>query len=129
MTKYSDIHNPNGLNTPQTQQIEGRDQIKNDAGGFVFKITPWEHVDRFLILGSENGTYYTKAESLTKENSKNLLSCIKEDGSRVVEKILEISKSGRAPKNAPAIYALALVASMGETDAKKKSVQIFARNC
>ena len=40
--------------------------------------------------------------------------CIEADGFRVVERIVEISTSGRAPKNDPALFALALAAAVGD---------------
>lgn len=126
MTKYSAIHNPNGLNTPQNEKIS-EDQILNNAGGYVFKITPWQQFERFLILGSENGTYYVSAKTLTRDNCKNLIACIKSDGIRAVDSILEISNSGRAPKNAPAIYALALAAVEGNLDTKKKAFSVLSK--
>ena len=46
------------IGTPQMQPQAGKDQIENRAGGYVYAIDPWERVDRFLILGSERGTYY-----------------------------------------------------------------------
>ena len=40
--------------TSQSERIPGRkDQVKNNAGGYVFAIDSWTQLDRFLILGSE----------------------------------------------------------------------------
>jgi len=48
---------------------------------------------------------------LTKQNVDNVRACIATDGLRTVEVIKSISQAGRAPKNDPALYALALAAS------------------
>lgn len=101
--------------TPQTQPLFGRpDQVENSAGGFVFKLDKWDVLHRFLILGCEGGTYYAKEQKLTLENANNILECVKEDTKRAVDMIVAISHEGRAPKNDPAIFALALAATFGK---------------
>src|SRR5205814_7491571 len=37
-----------------------------------------------------------------------------EDGRRVVRRVVEISESGRAPKNDPALFVLAMAAGLGQ---------------
>lgn len=103
--------------TPQDQPVLGETQIKNAAGGYVFKLDKWNRLNRFLILGSEGGTYYTTEQSLTVKNTGNLLACLKEDSIRVVDAIVEISTTGRAFKNEPALFALAVAASKGQNHA------------
>ncbi len=39
--------------TVQTEAIPGSDQVKNNAGGFVFQVDEFTQLRRFLILGSE----------------------------------------------------------------------------
>lgn len=105
--------------TPQSQSIPGSTQVANKAGGFGWKVDNWERMHRFLILGSEGGTYYTEQQEFTRENAENVIACIKEDGPRAVNLIVEISKAGRAPKNDPAIFALALAQALGDTQTKR----------
>jgi 60 kDa SS-A/Ro ribonucleoprotein len=90
------------------------DQIRNSAGGATFTIDRWARLDRWLILGAEGGTYYATEKKLTKENAATLLDCLKADPNRTIQRIVEISHSGRAPKNDPAIFALALASSHGD---------------
>jgi len=94
--------------TPQTQAIPGKKMIKNAAGGFGFKVSPMHQLGRFLILGTEGGSYYAGEHEMTIDNATNLVATIKNEGVRVVDKILEISDSGRAPKNNAALFALAV---------------------
>lgn len=98
------------VGTPQTVKAR-KDEVFNNAGGAVFAVSKWDRLYRFLILGSDGGTYYTSEKKLTVENAKNVEACIKEDGLSTVDIIVEISKSGRAPKNDPALLALALCAT------------------
>jgi 60 kDa SS-A/Ro ribonucleoprotein len=88
--------------------------IANNGGGVSFKLSPMGQLDRFLILGSEGGTYYVSERKLTLDNAKNVVALIKKNGVKVVERILEISKANRAPKREPAIFALAIAATMGD---------------
>ena len=107
MRKYSKIVS---RPVPQTEPLNER-QVKNNAGGFVFAIDKWSRLDRFLILGSDSNTYYQKATDLTRENAKCVTECWDEDAFRAVRTIATVSALGRAPKNDPAIFALALGAS------------------
>ena len=116
---YLTLHGPR-TPTPQTEQAH-EDQVENSAGGFSFKLDPWKRFERFLILGSEGGTYYTQERDLTKQNLEGVKACILEDGIRVVETIVTISEAGRAPKNDPALYALAMVFAYGDELAKAEA--------
>lgn len=113
--------------TPQSEAIPGTDQVKNSAGGYSFKITPWQKLDRFLILGNEGGSYYASEREMTKANAKNVIDLIKKDGVEVVKRIVEISDSGRAPKNDPAIFALALAAKFGNLETRRAAFQFLAK--
>lgn len=96
--------------TPQNQPVRGKSQVKNNAGGFVFEVDKWTRLQRFLILGHEGGTYYANQKSLTLEVVDCIDECICDDVDRTVQTIVDVSKGGRAPKNDPAIFALAYVA-------------------
>ncbi|HTW82934.1 MAG TPA: TROVE domain-containing protein [Candidatus Sulfotelmatobacter sp.] len=100
--------------TPQSQAQPNRSQVANSAGGYVYALDRWSRLDRFLILGSEGGTYYASEWALTKENAANLIAAIGEDGQRVVARVVTISESGRAPKVDAAIFALAACAGLGD---------------
>ena len=99
--------------TPQSQPIPGReaDMVKNLAGGYAFQVTHWTRLERFLILGSEGGTYYVGARELTVQNAQSIRQCLKEDGKRTVDTIVGVSVTGRGAKNDPAILALAMASS------------------
>lgn len=91
----------------QTER-DRNDQVKNNAGGYVFKLAPFKQLERFLILGSDSNTYYQTARALTRENAQVVTECWKLDPQFTLKTIVEISLKGRAPKNDPAIFALAL---------------------
>jgi 60 kDa SS-A/Ro ribonucleoprotein len=97
--------------TPQSRPVPGKDMVKNSAGGYTFSISDWERLDRFLILGNEGGSYYASERRLTVENAECVVRCLSVDVKRTVDRIVEISEAGRAAKNDPAIFALAICAS------------------
>jgi len=111
--------------TPQNIKVPGTK--KNSAGGYSFAIDKWQLLDRFLVLGTEGGTYYISEQKLTKQNAENVLKCIKEDGIRAVNRIVEISEAGRAPKNDPALFALALATAYGNDETKAYAYQAVPR--
>lgn len=117
--------------TPQSKVIKGReaDMAKNNAGGFSFVMDKWGQFDRFLILGSEGGSYYVGEKKLTLENAKNVIACIKENGKRAVDRIVEISDQGRAFKNDPAIFALALAAASPDKEVAEHAFAALGKVC
>ena len=119
----------NRFATPQSEPIPGSSQVANSAGGYAWQVDDWMRLDRFLILGAEGGTYYIREHDLVKQNHNAIVRCIKEDGIRVVNRIVEISDSGRAPKNDPAIFALALVATHGDAAAKAHAFANLGKVC
>jgi len=115
--------------TPQSRPIPGSIQVANSGGGCSWQVDDWTRFDRFLILGAEGGTYYVTERDLVAQNHDAIVRCIKLDGVRAVKRIVEISDSGRAPKNDPAVFALALVAAHGTAEAKALAFQNLAKVC
>lgn len=111
-----------GGTTPQTEQAKDN-QVENNAGGFVFQISDFKQLERFLILGSEGGTYYVTENKLSKDNAKCVERCAKADGTRTVNTIVSISEAGRAPKNDQALFALAMVASIGSPETRAYALE------
>lgn len=117
--------------TPQTQAIPGREteMVSNYAGGVVFATSDMMYLDRFLILGSEQPSYYASAQKLTKEAASNVIKLIAKDPVSVVNRIVEISDAGRAPKNDSAIFVLALVAVSPNNDARQLAFDALPKVC
>jgi len=115
--------------TSQSQPIPGREteMARNNAGGYAFPVDDWVRLDRFLILGSEGGTYYVREQTLTQRNAQAVIRCIKTDGTRVVNRVLEISEAGRAPKNDPALFVLAMCSALGDKETRKFAFEVLPR--
>jgi 60 kDa SS-A/Ro ribonucleoprotein len=104
--------------TPQQHPIPGTNQIQNNAGGFVWELDSWAKLNRLLILGTEGGTFYVSERELTLKNAKNALDCLQEDYQRFVDTIVDVSVNGKAYKNDPALFCLALAAASDHADAR-----------
>src|ERR671939_2229211 len=89
---------------PQWIPLPG--QTANAAGGYAWAIDDWTRLRRFLILGSEGGSYYASEWELTRENAQAVEQAVREHGARAVAEIVRVSREGRAPKNDPALFAL-----------------------
>lgn len=107
---YTDVTNTKNPVTPQIYPAPGKEQVQNNAGGYVFALDAWDQLRRFLILGSEGATYYTSQRKLTEQNTTNVLKLIKADARRVVDITVKVSDEGIATKNDPALLVMALVA-------------------
>lgn len=104
--------------TPQTQKaVKG--QKKNAAGGFTFVVGDMDRAKRFLILGSEDN-YYTPGAELSAQNAKTLVGLASDvrSSKELVDLIVQVSLEGRATKQNPAIFALAIAASHGDIESK-----------
>ena len=113
--------------TPQSEPLPT--MVANSAGGFSFAVDPWHRLDRFLILGVDGGSFYASERTLTKENAAVVAGCVSQDGPRVVARIVAISEAGRAPKNDPAIFALAMALKTGDLETRRLAGAAVARVC
>jgi 60 kDa SS-A/Ro ribonucleoprotein len=111
------------LTTPQAEPIPGTDQVSNSAGGYAWPVSHWDRLDRFLVLGSEGGTYYIRERTLSRENAASVVELLSEDGERVVRRAVEMSTSGRVPKNDPALFVLAMAAGLGDERTRRAALE------
>jgi 60 kDa SS-A/Ro ribonucleoprotein len=127
MLKYSKHFSTKA--TPQGEPIPGSGQVPNSAGGYTWQLDDWSRLDRFLILGSEGGTYYVAERELTQDNAACVARCITADGSRTIDRIVAISDAGRAPKNDPAIFSLAMAAKLGDEATRRAAYAALPKVC
>jgi len=122
-TRYDALFNTR--ETPQTQPIPGAVQVQNDAGGYVFGVDHWTALQRFLILGVEDNTYYATKRDLVMQAGNGTLKCVAEDGERVVRTVVAVSHGGRAPKNDAALFVLAICAGVGNEATRKAAFGVL----
>lgn len=113
------------ISTRRTPQIEAADprQVPNSAGGHVFQLDDRARLRRFLTLGTDGATYYTSAADLTRVNAAVVLRMAETDHTFLVDEIINISVGGRAPRQNPALFALAIAASIGDEDGKAHALR------
>ena len=112
----------NRRSTPQTERADKR-QVKNNAGGYTFEVTPVERVRRFLVLGTEAGTYYVSPRDLTRDNAEAVVALAETDHRTLVDTIVDVSTRGAAPKANPALFALAVAAATGDATDKAYALE------
>lgn len=112
------LKNVNTHKTVQTERADSR-QVKNNAGGFVFKVSEWDRLERFLILGTDGGTYYVKQVDLTEQNVDFVRTLLKQDVAEVISRVVDVSINARAKSNSAALFVLALAMN---TDGIDKSI-------
>ena len=116
--------------TPQTEPIPGSNQVANNGGGFGWETSAEHQLLRFLILGSEGNSYYVSSKELTKDNAVNVLKIMQgPHGEKAVQTIVDVSDSGRAFKNEPAIFALAIAAKLGTKETKQAAWRALSKVC
>lgn len=114
----------NTRHTPQTEQADPR-QVENSAGGFTFALDDAARLRRFLVLGSDGGTYYVGQQDLTKDNAEVVLRMARESTADLVAAVLDVSVSGKAPRQNPALFALAAAASLGDDDGRRAALDVL----
>jgi 60 kDa SS-A/Ro ribonucleoprotein len=112
---------------PQWAPIPDSGHVPNSAGGYAWEIDDWARLRRFLILGSEGGSYYVAEWDLTRENAQAVERCVRADGARAVAEIVRISEDGRAPKNDPALFALACAAGAPDPATRRAALEALPR--
>ena len=120
LTQFSTRH------TPQSRPADPR-QKPNHAGGHTFTVTDAEKVRRFLTLGTDGGTYYVSAKDLTVESAETVVRMARENHTALVDLIVDVSLRGAAPKQNPALFALAIAASVDDTDARGRALDALPR--
>jgi 60 kDa SS-A/Ro ribonucleoprotein len=112
---------------PQSAPLPDSGQVPNSAGGYAWAVDSWTRLRRFLVLGSEGGSYYANESALTRENAQAVEAALAEDGPRTVEEIVRVSTEGRAPKNDPALFALAMAAGLGDEATRRAALEALPR--
>jgi 60 kDa SS-A/Ro ribonucleoprotein len=107
---------------PQTEQARP-EQVKNNAGGYSFAASDIQRLERFLILGTDGGTYYVNEKDLTKQNVDFIRKMVVNEPRLVLDHVIDVSVKGRAYRNEAAVFVLALLLNDAPADFKSKVVE------
>ncbi len=112
------------ISTRRTAQSEPADarQVINAAGGYTFTVDDHARLHRFLTLGTEGGTFYTDTRELSRDNAEVVFRAAATDPVGLVRQIVEVSTAGRAPRQNPALFALAIAASAEDVDGRRAAL-------
>lgn len=114
---------------PQTRPARP-DQVQNNAGGYVFALGDDQKLNRFLTIGTTGGTFYVKEKKLTRDGASFIEQLASADRDALIDQAVEISVAGRAPRNSPALFAIAAAGGLGSTEYRARalaSVPLVAR--
>ncbi|KAG8436374.1 hypothetical protein GDO86_007465 [Hymenochirus boettgeri] len=113
----------------QTQPLNEK-QVPNSDGCYVWQVTDLNRLRRFLCFGSEGGTYYIEEKKLSQENAESLLRLIEEGkGCEVVQEIKTFSLEGRAAKQDPTLFALAVCSQCSDIKTKQAAFKAVPDVC
>lgn len=119
---------------PQTCKLD-IDQVLNCSGGYVWKLSTIEHVNRYLVLGGakDMGNYYKQADEVSHECALSVLQMIRSpDASQFVQLcdlLKAVSIGGRAPKQEPVLLSVAAAIVFAKNSKEKEIAFETAKAC
>jgi hypothetical protein len=119
---------------PQTCKLN-IDQVLNCSGGYVWKLSTIEHVNRYLVLGGakDMGNYYKQADDVSHECALSVLQMIRSpDTSQFIQLcdlLKAVSLGGRAPKQEPVLLSVAAAIVFAKTPKEKEIAFETAKAC
>jgi len=115
--------------TPQSERAHP-DQVANSAGGYSFPVDDWGRALRFLVLGTDGGTYYISEKDLTMQNAEVVIRLANgAEGRKLVDLIVDVSKNGRAPRQNPTLYALAACTASPDVNTRRAALAAIPVVC
>jgi 60 kDa SS-A/Ro ribonucleoprotein len=131
MSSYSRvISNMKNTGTKRGQAVPRKGHeavmISNSAGGVTYGISDEDLIDRILILGTSGNSYYSTAEKLTSDSIDSVKRMVAEGkGQMVVDHLRSVYNDGRAPKQDPTFFVLALLTQSDiPLEVRKAALQI-----
>ncbi len=106
------------------------ERVVNHTGiPYNYKADELTRVDRFLTIGTSGGSYYASESNLTKENAAHFIEMLDKHGTLIVNKIIDVSTSGIAAKQQPAIFALALASAHDNVEVRRAALAAVNQVC
>jgi 60 kDa SS-A/Ro ribonucleoprotein len=102
--KYRDINI-----TPTQREPDNDRQVPNSAGGYVYEVSPKDRLRRFLVLGSEGGTFYASQRDLTKSNVDFMKSYAATSPEDFLDVLMDVDDNNVAPRHSTVLLALAVL--------------------
>ena len=128
--KILDVQKPK-IN-PHASQAEKwhPDQAINEAGGYSFKVCDMTRLRRFLVIGTENGTFYASSQTSVRRNVQCIQQLIKAGyGVEVINVLREYSVAGRVAKEEPILLALTSCATYKNKEVQRAAYKAVTDIC
>lgn len=105
--------------------IVGEGTARNEAGGDVYRVDQWVQLERFLVLGSIAGGYYTTPEELTIQSLENVRQCLASDGLRALRMVTDVSVNRRAARQDPVLLVLAGLFNHSNVHVRQEAARVL----
>lgn len=115
--------------TPQSEPADPG-QVRNSAGGYVFPVTDRTRATRFLILGTEGGTYYVSERDLTRDNAGFIVAMANgAQAGDLLDLVIDVSTQGRAKKQNATMFTLAALCASSNEPVKARALAAIQAVC
>ncbi|ETE63338.1 60 kDa SS-A/Ro ribonucleoprotein, partial [Ophiophagus hannah] len=105
-------------------------QLSNSEDECGWQVTDMTRLRRFLCFGSEGGAFYVKEQKLSFESVDALLRLIEGGkGYEAVQEIKTFSQEGRAAKQDPVLFALAICSQCSDAKTKQEAYKAVPEIC
>jgi 60 kDa SS-A/Ro ribonucleoprotein len=118
--KYRDI-----IGTPTQRERADERQVVNSAGGYVYEVDKQARLRRFLVLGTEGGTFYASQRDLTRENARFLRAYAIDAPAEVFSVLSEVNSGNVAPRHSTVLLALAVLHATGDKETNEAIKEQF----
>lgn len=114
--------------TPKSVRSLNSDQVHNNSGGAVHLLSDFDTLKRFLLIGTEGGTYYQSEQDLTSKNIEIVEKYVKTNANQVLDIVQDYLVRGAAPKRVALIYTLAYIAKRSGSPSMANRAYLIASN-
>jgi 60 kDa SS-A/Ro ribonucleoprotein len=114
---------------PPREPFRGSAPSPGAAGDRPGELAPWDRLERFLVLGTDGGAYSAAEHEPTDADAQVVARCLAADGPRTLDRIVAASSSGRAPRNDPVLFSLAMAAKLGDEPTRRAAYAALPRVC
>ena len=106
-------------------------QVRNEAQGYSYVVKKLERVKRYIVLGTEGGTYYATEKEGREDNVKCVLALLKENNhvDGLLNMLEQYSKEGRATKEDALLTALMTCVMYDDKNIQKKAYEKVVSIC
>jgi 60 kDa SS-A/Ro ribonucleoprotein len=98
-------------------------------GSHAGELEIWARLERFLVLGTDGGAYVAGAREPADGDAQLVARCLAADGIRTTDRIVAAARTGRAPKNDPALFSLAMAAKLGDEQTRRAAYAALPQVC